>query len=117
MICYCIVRIVFFFLELPDLLNPVQLSLVQKWQGELRLLQNFKFRRFTQSFLQAKNAVKSSRPASPECDMVTDESEEDEVSHLIEVNPVSYTHLDVYKRQRQYRSVYKNVQVMALVVK
>lgn len=76
-----------FFPELPDLLNPVQLLLVQKWQGELRFLQNFKLRRFTQSLLQGSNSVTNSRPTSTENNvMVTDGAEEDKLGNQNEVS-------------------------------
>uniref|UniRef100_A0A1B6H4N3 Translation machinery-associated protein 16 n=1 Tax=Cuerna arida TaxID=1464854 RepID=A0A1B6H4N3_9HEMI len=50
-------------IELPNLLEPSQVELLRKWNGELRFLQNFKLRRFSQQFLK-KGSVKS-RPASP----------------------------------------------------
>lgn len=38
-------------IELPDMLNVKQFSLLKNWSGELRLLQNFKLARFSKSKL------------------------------------------------------------------
>uniref|UniRef100_A0A1B6LSJ8 Translation machinery-associated protein 16 n=1 Tax=Graphocephala atropunctata TaxID=36148 RepID=A0A1B6LSJ8_9HEMI len=50
-------------IELPNLLQPSQVEMLRKWNGELRFLQNFKLKRFSQQFLN-RESVKS-RPASP----------------------------------------------------
>ncbi|XP_046671892.1 translation machinery-associated protein 16 homolog isoform X2 [Homalodisca vitripennis] len=50
-------------IELPNLLEPSQVEMLRKWNGELRFLQNFKLRRFSQQFLKKGSA--KSRPASP----------------------------------------------------
>ncbi|XP_066151064.1 translation machinery-associated protein 16 homolog isoform X1 [Euwallacea fornicatus] len=39
-------------IEMPDLLNQSQLTMLKSWNGELRYLQNFKLRRFSVSNLQ-----------------------------------------------------------------
>ncbi|PSN35392.1 hypothetical protein C0J52_17820 [Blattella germanica] len=39
-------------LEIPDLLNPKQLEMLIKWEGELRFLQNFKLKRYSLKQLQ-----------------------------------------------------------------
>lgn len=41
-----------FFLEMPDLLNASQFNLLKSWSGELRLIQNFKLRRFSMKNLR-----------------------------------------------------------------
>ncbi|KAJ9579975.1 hypothetical protein L9F63_004358 [Diploptera punctata] len=38
-------------LEMPDLLDIVQLDMLRKWEGELRLLQNFKLKRYNRKQL------------------------------------------------------------------
>ncbi|XP_066994122.2 translation machinery-associated protein 16 homolog [Anabrus simplex] len=38
-------------LEMPDLLNPVQLEVLRTWNGELRFLQNFKLQRYSRKSL------------------------------------------------------------------
>jgi hypothetical protein len=37
---------------LPDITIPKQLEMLQNWNGELRLLQNFKLKRFSRKSLQ-----------------------------------------------------------------
>lgn len=32
--------------EIPDILTPPQCAMLQKWDGDLKFLHNFKFRRF-----------------------------------------------------------------------
>ncbi|EFN85923.1 UPF0534 protein C4orf43-like protein, partial [Harpegnathos saltator] len=39
-------------IEIPDILNPVQYEMLRTWSGELRLLPNFKFRRFGKMHLK-----------------------------------------------------------------
>ncbi|XP_054268982.1 translation machinery-associated protein 16 homolog [Macrosteles quadrilineatus] len=50
-------------IELPNLLLPVQVEFLRRWNGELRFLQQFKLRRFSREFL--KRGCLKSRPASP----------------------------------------------------
>lgn len=38
-------------LEIPDILTPSQCEMLRNWNGELRYLQNFKFRRFGKKHL------------------------------------------------------------------
>ncbi|KAL0275640.1 UNVERIFIED_CONTAM: hypothetical protein PYX00_003438 [Menopon gallinae] len=45
-------------LEMPNLLNPKQLSMLMEWEGELRFLQNFKIVRYSRSHLE--NLIKKS---------------------------------------------------------
>jgi hypothetical protein len=40
------------FPELPDITIPKQLEMLRNWNGELRLLQNFKLKRFSRKSLQ-----------------------------------------------------------------
>uniref|UniRef100_A0A1B6E4P4 Translation machinery-associated protein 16 n=1 Tax=Clastoptera arizonana TaxID=38151 RepID=A0A1B6E4P4_9HEMI len=51
-------------IELPDILQRNQLSMLMNWNGQLRFLQNFKLRRFNKKFLTSK--VQISRPPSPD---------------------------------------------------
>ncbi|XP_056640285.1 translation machinery-associated protein 16 homolog [Diorhabda sublineata] len=55
-------------IELPNLLDPIQLENLKKWNGELRFLQNFKFKMFSKKSLEEEqkkmekyneNAIKS----------------------------------------------------------
>lgn len=43
-----------FCLELPDLLNPAQVEVLRKWNGELRFLTNFKLRRISKKLLNTE---------------------------------------------------------------
>lgn len=38
---------------MPDLLNPAQLSILLKWNGELRFLQHFKLVRYSKAKLES----------------------------------------------------------------
>lgn len=38
--------------EIPDILTPTQCEMLRKWNGELRFLPNFKFRRFGKKHLK-----------------------------------------------------------------
>ncbi|KAJ8920469.1 hypothetical protein NQ315_005337 [Exocentrus adspersus] len=42
-------------LEIPNLMDPVQLELLKTWSGELRYLQNFKLKRFSEKNLEEEN--------------------------------------------------------------
>jgi hypothetical protein len=49
----CILNLFFLiFAEIPDITIPKQLDMLRNWNGELRLLQNFKLRRFNRKSLQ-----------------------------------------------------------------
>jgi len=55
--------ITFSITEIPDILNRAQYEMLRKWQGELRFLPNFKFRRFGKKHFReamAKAAVNQS---------------------------------------------------------
>ncbi|XP_016915709.1 translation machinery-associated protein 16 homolog [Apis cerana] len=49
-------------IEIPDILNPTQCEMLRNWNGELRYMTNFKFRRFGKKHLNAlKKANKESK--------------------------------------------------------
>ncbi|KAG6802360.1 translation machinery-associated protein 16 [Apis mellifera caucasica] len=50
-------------IEIPDILNPIQCEMLRNWNGELRYMTNFKFRRFGKKHLNEalKKANKESK--------------------------------------------------------
>lgn len=53
----------FYVSEIPDILNPTQCEMLRNWNGELRYMTNFKFRRFGKRHLNEalKRANKESK--------------------------------------------------------
>lgn len=53
----------FYVSEIPDILNPIQCEMLRNWNGELRYMTNFKFRRFGKKHLNEalKKANKKSK--------------------------------------------------------
>lgn len=51
-------------LELPDLLNPVQVEMLRNWTGELRFLPNFKLRRISKKFISSEMEKRKTNLAS-----------------------------------------------------
>ncbi|XP_043797426.1 translation machinery-associated protein 16 homolog [Apis laboriosa] len=51
-------------IEIPDILNPTQCELLRNWNGELRYMTNFKFRRFGKKHLN--EALKKTNKESKE---------------------------------------------------
>lgn len=63
---------------MPDLIQQSQLELLQKWNGELRFLQNFKLRRFSHNFLYIGHV--KSRPSSPNHKSINDISQKEKTA-------------------------------------
>lgn len=51
-------------LELPDLLNPLQVEMLRNWTGELRFLPNFKIRRISKKFITSEMEKRNTNSAS-----------------------------------------------------
>lgn len=88
--------------EIPDILTPTQCEMLRKWNGELRLLPNFKFRRFGKKHLkdtlqriekQAKTVVNKSTNNTKTVVSSTDEKIEDTEKNSIEDKESSKTNL------------------------
>ncbi|KAL1123168.1 hypothetical protein AAG570_002255 [Ranatra chinensis] len=50
-------------IEIVDILNPIQLEMLRKWDGNLGLVQNFKITRYSRKYLENYKPPKNSRSA------------------------------------------------------
>jgi hypothetical protein len=96
------------FPEIPDVTVPKQLEMLRNWNGELRLLQNFKLKRFNRKSLQhlascSKNNQEASCSKNNQEELVTDDdiaamnavSVETPVAQITESDPQNVGKADI----------------------
>lgn len=60
-----------FFPEIPDLIDPIQFKLLKDWNGELRFIQNFKLKRFSE-LINKKITYTSNKQQTSPLNMIID---------------------------------------------
>ncbi|XP_022190228.2 translation machinery-associated protein 16 homolog [Nilaparvata lugens] len=61
-------------IEIPDLLNATQVSMLKDWNGEIRFIQNFKLRRFSKQFLSSQLDKTEKSKSNPELEASNEKS-------------------------------------------
>ncbi|RZF43331.1 hypothetical protein LSTR_LSTR001592 [Laodelphax striatellus] len=75
-------------IEIPDLLNATQVSMLKDWNGEIRFIQNFKLRRFSKQFISSKlNKIEKSE-SNPQLETPNEDSDKKSSSACMELDSV-----------------------------